>query len=89
MRSLEELELLIRSSGEEGTLEPEALTLLTRSIRFGEKDAADALIPAALRGQPVDRRRGVRPGRHRRRHRALAVPGRRAPTSTTSGASCT
>ena len=45
VRSLEELELLIRSSGEEGTLEAEALTLLTRSIRFGEKDAADALIP--------------------------------------------
>ena len=45
VRSLEELELLIRSSGEEGTLEPEALTLLTRSIRFGDKDAADALIP--------------------------------------------
>jgi len=45
VRSLEELELLIRSSGEEGTLEPEKLTLLTRSIRFGEKDAADALIP--------------------------------------------
>jgi CBS domain containing-hemolysin-like protein len=45
VRSLEELELLIRASGEEGTLEPEALTLLTRSIRFGEKDAAAALIP--------------------------------------------
>jgi CBS domain containing-hemolysin-like protein len=45
VRSLEELELLIRSSGEEGTLEPEALTLLTRSLRFGEKDAADALVP--------------------------------------------
>jgi CBS domain containing-hemolysin-like protein len=45
VRSLEELELLIRSSGEEGTLEPEALTLLTRTIRFGEKDAARALIP--------------------------------------------
>jgi CBS domain containing-hemolysin-like protein len=45
VRSLEELELLIRSSGEEGTLEPEALTLLTRSIRFGEKDAASALVP--------------------------------------------
>ncbi|MGQ0431379.1 MAG: hemolysin family protein [Microthrixaceae bacterium] len=44
VRSLQELELLIRSSGEEGTLEPEALTLLTRSIRFGEKDAADALV---------------------------------------------
>ena len=45
VRSLQEIELLIRSSGEEGTLEPEALTLLTRSIRFGEKDAADALVP--------------------------------------------
>ncbi|MDP1821065.1 MAG: hemolysin family protein [Acidimicrobiales bacterium] len=45
VRSLEELELLIRSSGEEGTLEPKALTLLTRSIRFGTKDAAAALIP--------------------------------------------
>ncbi len=45
VRSLQELELLIRSSGEEGTLEPEALTLLTRSIRFGEKDAASALVP--------------------------------------------
>ena len=45
VRSLEELELLIRASGEEGTLEPEALTLLTRSIRFAEKDAASALVP--------------------------------------------
>ena len=45
VRSLEELELLIRSSGEEGTLEPKALTLLTRSIRFGTKDAASALVP--------------------------------------------
>jgi CBS domain containing-hemolysin-like protein len=45
VRSLEELELLIRSSAEEGTLEPKALTLLTRSIRFGSKDAAAALVP--------------------------------------------
>ena len=45
VRSLEELELLIRSSSEEGTLEPKAFTLLTRSIRFGTKDAADALVP--------------------------------------------
>jgi CBS domain containing-hemolysin-like protein len=45
VRSLEELELLIRASGEQGTLEPEALTLLTRSIRFGDKDAARALVP--------------------------------------------
>jgi CBS domain containing-hemolysin-like protein len=45
VRSLEELELLIRSSGEEGTLEPDALTMLTRAIRFGNKDAASALVP--------------------------------------------
>jgi CBS domain containing-hemolysin-like protein len=45
VRSLEELELLIRSSGEEGTLEPDALTMLTRAIRFGTKDAANALVP--------------------------------------------
>jgi CBS domain containing-hemolysin-like protein len=55
VRSLQELELLIRSSGEEGTLEPEALTLLTRSIRFGEKDAADALVPRrAVTAVPLD-----------------------------------
>jgi CBS domain containing-hemolysin-like protein len=45
VRSLEELELLIRSSREEGTLEAKAVTLLTRSIRFGTKDAASALVP--------------------------------------------
>ena len=45
VRSLEELELLIRSSGEEGTLEGTALTMVTRAIRFGTKDAADALVP--------------------------------------------
>ncbi len=45
VRSLQELELLIRSSGEDGTIEPEAFTLLTRSIRFADKTAADALVP--------------------------------------------
>lgn len=55
VRSLQELELLIRSSGEEGTLEPEALTLLTRSIRFGEKDAASALVPRrSVRSLSID-----------------------------------
>jgi CBS domain containing-hemolysin-like protein len=55
VRSLQELELLIRSSGEEGTLAPKALTLLTRSIRFGEKDAADALVPRrSVTSVPVD-----------------------------------
>ena len=45
VRSLEELELLIQSSGEEGTLDEMAYSLLTRSIRFGNKTAADALVP--------------------------------------------
>jgi CBS domain containing-hemolysin-like protein len=45
VRSLEELELLIHSSGREGTLDAESLVLLTRSIRFGQKTAADALVP--------------------------------------------
>jgi CBS domain containing-hemolysin-like protein len=55
VRSLDELELLIRSSGEEGTLEPGAFTLLTRTIRFGGKTAADALVPrTALRYLTAD-----------------------------------
>ena len=45
VRSLEELELLIRSSAELGTLGPEAITLLTRTLRFGDKDAGVALVP--------------------------------------------
>lgn len=43
--TIEELEHVIRSSGVEGTLDPQDVTLLTRSIRFGEKTAADALVP--------------------------------------------
>jgi CBS domain containing-hemolysin-like protein len=45
VRTMEELELLIRSSGEQGTLEAEAFELLTRTIRFAHKTAADALVP--------------------------------------------
>lgn len=45
VRTIEELELLIESSGEEGTLDPEAFNLLARTIRFGNKTAADALVP--------------------------------------------
>jgi CBS domain containing-hemolysin-like protein len=44
-RSRKELHYLIRSSGEVGTLDPEDVTLLERSIRFGEKIAADVLVP--------------------------------------------
>ncbi|MEZ5230703.1 MAG: CBS domain-containing protein [Acidimicrobiales bacterium] len=45
MRSLEEVEYLIQSSATLGTLAPDALSLLTRTIRFGDKTAADALTP--------------------------------------------
>ncbi|MGI9605976.1 MAG: hemolysin family protein [Acidimicrobiales bacterium] len=45
IRSLDEIERLIVSSGAEGTLDSEDVTLLQRSIRLGEKRAADALIP--------------------------------------------
>ena len=45
VRSLEELELLIRTSGEHGSLDREEATLLRRSIRFGHRTVADALVP--------------------------------------------
>ena len=44
-RTRDELEDLIRQSGTEGSLEEEEADLLWRSIRFGEKTAADILIP--------------------------------------------
>ena len=45
VRTLSELERVIAASTEEGTLAGPASTLLTRSIRFGAKTAADALVP--------------------------------------------
>jgi CBS domain containing-hemolysin-like protein len=45
VRTIDELELLIRSSGEEGTLDPEAFHLLARTLRFGHKTAGDVLVP--------------------------------------------
>lgn len=58
VRSVEELELMIRSSGEEGQLDDEELELLTRAITFTEKVAAEAMIPrvnmfAVNRHQPI------------------------------------
>ena len=44
IRSLEELEIVIRSSGSEGTLEADAAEMLTRTIRFGRKHADDVLV---------------------------------------------
>lgn len=45
VRSMEELELMIRSSGEEGWLDNTELQLLTRALTFTEKAASDAMIP--------------------------------------------
>lgn len=45
VRSLEEIEYLIRSSAETGSIAPDAVELLTRALRFNDKDVADALTP--------------------------------------------
>jgi CBS domain containing-hemolysin-like protein len=45
VRTIDELEMLITSSGHEGTLDPESFELLTRTIRFGHKSAVDAMVP--------------------------------------------
>jgi CBS domain containing-hemolysin-like protein len=64
VRSMEELELMIRSSGEEGRLDHEELELLTRAITFTEKVAAEAMIPrvnvvAINRHQPISELRQI------------------------------
>jgi CBS domain containing-hemolysin-like protein len=43
--SLSELSLVVQASAQEGELAQSASRLLTRSIRFGEKTAADVLVP--------------------------------------------
>lgn len=54
VRSLEEIEYLIRSSGETGTIAPDAVDLLNRSLRFNDKDVADALTPRVhVTGLPI------------------------------------
>jgi CBS domain containing-hemolysin-like protein len=45
IHSLEELQVLIRSSREGGALEEEEFSLLTRSITFGDRTASDVLTP--------------------------------------------
>jgi CBS domain containing-hemolysin-like protein len=45
VRSLEELDLLVRSSRAEGSLAEDEASLLARSISFENKDSADALVP--------------------------------------------
>lgn len=45
VRTLPEFEMLVAAATEEGTLAGSASELLARSIRFGQKTAADALVP--------------------------------------------
>ncbi len=45
VRSIEELELIIRASGEGGQLTNDELGLLTRAITFGENLTADVMVP--------------------------------------------
>jgi CBS domain containing-hemolysin-like protein len=53
--STEELQFLIKSSGEAGALDPEDVRLLTRTIRFADKTVADALVPRVqIEGVRVD-----------------------------------
>jgi CBS domain containing-hemolysin-like protein len=64
VRSMEELELMIRSSGAEGQLDDDEMELLTRAITFTEKVAADAMVPRVsligLRGdEPVSELRRI------------------------------
>jgi CBS domain containing-hemolysin-like protein len=64
VRSMEELELMIRSSGEEGRLEDEEMELLTRALAFTEKVAAEAMVPrvnvvAVNRHQPISELRQI------------------------------
>ncbi len=55
LRSMQELEMIVRASSADGELEEHETSLLTRAITFGEKDAADAMIPrVAVVGVPVD-----------------------------------
>lgn len=42
---LDDLEYLVRSSGDEGTLASAEVNLLTRSLRFADKSADDVMIP--------------------------------------------
>ena len=56
-RSVEELTLLIRSSGDRGALDADEVTLLNRSLRFREKTADDAMVPrVAIVGVAADER---------------------------------
>ncbi|MFW2381983.1 MAG: hemolysin family protein [Acidimicrobiales bacterium] len=53
--SIDELDYLIRVSGADGALEPHTQALLSRTIRFADKTAADALRPRGqIRALPLN-----------------------------------
>nr|MBO2499987.1 HlyC/CorC family transporter [Acidimicrobiia bacterium] len=55
LRSLQELEMIVRASSEEGELDPTETTLLTRAIAFVDRHAADVMIPrVSVHGVPRD-----------------------------------
>ena len=45
LRSLQELEMIVRASSEEGELDDRRTSLLTRAIGFVERDAAEVMVP--------------------------------------------
>lgn len=64
VRSMEELELMIRSSGEQGRLDDDEMELLTRALTFTEKVVAEAMVPrvnvvAVNRHQPISELRRI------------------------------
>lgn len=55
LRSLQELEMIVRASSAEGELGAHETSLLTRAIAFVEKDAAEVMVPrVAVHGLPAD-----------------------------------
>ena len=86
--STEELQFLIKTSGEAGALDPEDVTLLTRTIRFADKTAADALVPR-VQIEAVRRDSTVADVVARGSRRSTRGCPSTAPISTTSWASST
>ncbi|HLU32032.1 MAG TPA: hemolysin family protein [Acidimicrobiia bacterium] len=55
LRSLQELEMIVRASSAEGELGVQETSLLTRAIAFVDKDAAEVMVPrVSVNGLPAD-----------------------------------
>lgn len=55
LRSLQELEMIVRASSAEGELGAQETSLLTRAIAFVDKDAAEVMVPrVSVNGLPVE-----------------------------------